>query len=203
MNRQRSCLIAFADNWILIFGVVVAIWRRLVNAEGAIVSRTNANDIGRAKAPVFCNRYLSQAKRLKVLSISAIPEDYHALCTILNDPLWQITKAGTCKEAIARLSRKHIPVVVCECNLPDGSWRDILNHITELVDPPVLIVTSRLADEHLWAEVLNLGGFDVLATPFHESEVTYAVTAACRRKNITVLQQAYVGSLLDRNAARA
>lgn len=138
--------------------------------------------------------HLRQTKRLRVLSISATPEDYHALRTILNDPLWQIAKAATCKEAFARLGRKHVPVVVCECNLPDGSWRDILNHMIDLADPPVLIVTSRLADERLWAEVLNLGGFDVLAKPFRESEVKYAVTAACRQKHTHVLRQAVVAS---------
>src|ERR1019366_5350356 len=38
---------------------------------------------------------------------------------------------------------------------------------------------SRLADERLWAEVLNLGWYDVLATPFDADEVyrvmSYAV----------------------------
>jgi DNA-binding response OmpR family regulator len=157
------------------------------------VSRAKSNALRTAKVPelnVPAGRHLRQAKRFGILSISSTPEDYHALCTILNDPFWQIAKAGTCKEAIARLSRKHIPVVVCECNLPDGSWRDILNHMIELADPPVLIVTSRLADERLWAEVLNLGGFDVLPKPFRESEVKYAVTAACRQKHTSVLRQA-------------
>jgi DNA-binding response OmpR family regulator len=161
------------------------------------VSRTKSNGIGRVKVAGrndSCSRHLSQPKSFRVLSISAVPEDYQALRTILNDPLWQITKAGTCKSAIARLGRRHISVVVCECNLPDGSWRDILNHITELADPPVLIVTSRLADEHLWAEVLNLGGFDLLAKPFREWEVAYAIAAACRRKNIPFPHPAFVAS---------
>jgi DNA-binding response OmpR family regulator len=43
-----------------------------------------------------------------------------------------------------------------------------------------LIVCSRLADERLWAEVLNLGGYDVLAIPFHAGEVEHTVNAACR-----------------------
>jgi FixJ family two-component response regulator len=34
-----------------------------------------------------------------------------------------------------------------------------------------LIVTSRLADEHLWSVALNLGAWDVLAKPFDRSEV--------------------------------
>jgi len=42
-------------------------------------------------------------------------------------------------------------------------------------------VYSRLADESLWAQVLNLGGFDVLMTPFEPAEVLRVTFAACRR----------------------
>jgi DNA-binding response OmpR family regulator len=59
-------------------------------------------------------------------------------------------------------------VVVCERDLPPGSWKDVLEQVTILSDPPSLIVTSRLADERLWAEALNLGAYDVLAKPLTE-----------------------------------
>jgi hypothetical protein len=39
-------------------------------------------------------------------------------------------------------------------------------------------VFSRLADESLWAQVLNLGGFDVLMTPFEAEEVLRVTFAA-------------------------
>ena len=47
-----------------------------------------------------------------------------------------------------------------------------------LPDPPLLIVTSRLADERLWAEALNLGAWDVLAKPFEADEVIRIVSIA-------------------------
>jgi len=43
-----------------------------------------------------------------------------------------------------------------------------------------LIVTTRLADECLWAEVLNLGGFDLISKPFYEKEVTWVMESARR-----------------------
>jgi DNA-binding response OmpR family regulator len=43
---------------------------------------------------------------------------------------------------------------------------------------PTLIVTSRLADDELWAEVLNLGAYDVLAQPFDPDEVYRVVFLA-------------------------
>ena len=48
------------------------------------------------------------------------------------------------------------------------------------VDSPSLIVTSRLADERLWAEALNLGAYDVLAKPFDSTEAMRVVGAAWR-----------------------
>jgi hypothetical protein len=43
-----------------------------------------------------------------------------------------------------------------------------------------LVVASRLADERLWAEVLNLGGHDVLAMPFDAHEVRRVMESAVR-----------------------
>jgi DNA-binding response OmpR family regulator len=114
--------------------------------------------------------------RFGILSISAAPEDHNTLRNILNGSPWRIIKSRTCKEAVARLRRRPMPVVICESDLPDGTWRDVLNQINTLTHRPVLIVTSKLADDSLWSEVLNLGGYNVLAKPFLESEVKYVVS---------------------------
>jgi FixJ family two-component response regulator len=62
--------------------------------------------------------------------------------------------------------------------MKDGTWRDILNQVLSGAEPTPVVVTSRLADEYLWAEVLNLGGWDVLAKPFHEQEVLHVLDSA-------------------------
>jgi len=71
-----------------------------------------------------------------------------------------------------------MPVVLCECPLPDGNWKDVLGQLAPMPDRPRLIVFSRQADESLWAEVLNLGGFDLLATPFREAELVFTIGSA-------------------------
>jgi FixJ family two-component response regulator len=68
--------------------------------------------------------------------------------------------------------------VVCERNLAHGDWKDVLEVTASRPDRPPLIVTSRLADEYLWAEVLNLGGFDVLAKPLDKQEVSRVLNFA-------------------------
>ena len=69
-------------------------------------------------------------------------------------------------------------MVLCERNPPGGDWKSFFDQIRSLPRPPRFIVTSRLADEGLWVEVLNFGGYDVLATPFRAEEVLRVVAGA-------------------------
>jgi len=113
-----------------------------------------------------------------LLSVTSVAADRAALRDILQGSAWQMTAAANCREAVEELRRDHVSVIVCESALDDGTWKDILCHISQSLNPPLLIVTSRLADAYLWSEVLNLGGYDVLATPFRPQEVRYVLTTA-------------------------
>ena len=42
-------------------------------------------------------------------------------------------------------------------------------------------MTCRVADDHLWAEALNVGAYDVLAKPFDRREVTRTLSSAWLR----------------------
>jgi hypothetical protein len=74
-----------------------------------------------------------------------------------------------------------IPVVVCNSDVMPGAWRQLLEQSKELPAPPSVIVASRLADEYLWAEALNLGAYDVLAKPLVAVEVTGVLDLALLR----------------------
>ena len=69
-------------------------------------------------------------------------------------------------------------VRVGERDLLSGTWKDVLEYTNSLPNAPSFIVASRLADEHLWAEALNLGAWDVLAKPFDRTEVIRSVRSA-------------------------
>jgi len=61
------------------------------------------------------------------------------------------------EQALEHLTNSKISVVITETLLPDGSWKDLLAFIWRIEASSDLVVTSKLADESLWAEVLNLG----------------------------------------------
>jgi DNA-binding response OmpR family regulator len=92
--------------------------------------------------------------------------------------IWNLATCRTLESAMATLKRGSIPIVLCDADLGTGTWREILEESRQLSEPPLLIVTSRLADERLWAEALNLGAYDVLAKPFDENEVVRIVSLA-------------------------
>ena len=114
------------------------------------------------------------------LVVSPNDEDHWRLIHILRPAGWSVDSARSCEEAVRSLEIEPARVVIVDCQLPDGSWKALLNRLTRMPYPPKLIVTSRLADERLWAEVLNLGGFDVLSQPFVSSEVLRCVNSAGR-----------------------
>jgi len=115
--------------------------------------------------------------------VSESVAEHRLIEEILRGSVWKVYCLCTCRDAIERVSREHTPVVVCERKLPDGYWTDF-HHATSALDmKPEIIVTSKQADARLWAEVLNLGGSDVLGQPLETGEVVASVSAAWRRWN--------------------
>jgi len=126
-----------------------------------------------------------------VVALSVFPkqEDHAALRSIFRSSAWPLCpgfkwalKTGkNVDDALPILRKGRIPVVLCDRDLQPGTWKDMVEALALLPDPPHLIVTSRQADERLWLEALNLGAYDVLQTPFNAAEVTRAVGMAWLR----------------------
>ena len=115
---------------------------------------------------------------LTVLSVSGNKEDHSSLERIFGHSIEMLFTAQNISTARAVLHEHDVSVVFCERDLMPGTWIDILKHTSLLPHPPSLIVTSRLADERLWAEALNLGAWDVLAKPLDRGEVMRSVKTA-------------------------
>jgi DNA-binding response OmpR family regulator len=94
---------------------------------------------------------------------------------------WRLLTARDCREAWRLLHRESVDVVVAEAEFPDGiAWRDLIHEIAEMHGCQAVVVASRLADDNLWAEVLNLGGYDLLAKPFDREELVRVIAMAAR-----------------------
>jgi DNA-binding response OmpR family regulator len=72
-----------------------------------------------------------------------------------------------------------VGAVIVDCPPGKDVWKQILTEVCQPAGIP-LIVTSRVADERLWSEVLNFGGFDILVQPLDLHEVARITKSALR-----------------------
>lgn len=130
-------------------------WRQVDSTTVALVG-LNAHD---------------QASLRKILGNSACP--HAANCE------WHVQSEASVDAAMAAIVREPISMVVCDRDWMADAWKELLDRFAGLSRPPLLIVASRLADDRLWAEALNLGAYDVVAKPFDAAEVSRIAGLAC------------------------
>jgi DNA-binding NtrC family response regulator len=121
-----------------------------------------------------------------VLSVGSTEEEHagltgifaHSQWLLCPQSQWKLETSRCLDAALLRLRQMQVPIVICERDFEGASWKALLEQAALLPDPPYLIVASRLADEYLWAEALNLGAYDVLAKPFDTGEVLRVLSSA-------------------------
>src|SRR3954451_10678531 len=101
-----------------------------------------------------------------ILLVSPYREDQTVLEQILQARGGTVSRCSSVQEASTQIGTSSTDVVMCESDLPDGGWKTILANCDALPRAPRLLVVSKHANERLWAEVLNMGGYDVLLKPF-------------------------------------
>jgi DNA-binding NtrC family response regulator len=122
------------------------------------------------------NEHGNQVKT--IVAAIASQEDQRRLKKALGFPEWKVRVVQNLRGLSTAMTTGFCCVVITDTRLPDGSWKDILNSLDRLWNRPQLIVADRLASEALWAEVLNLGAYDLLAMPFDLTEIQRVVSRA-------------------------
>ncbi len=84
----------------------------------------------------------------------------------------RVLTASSCSE-LGDVLRKSpaVSLVLTDLALPDGSWFDVLNRVSDTRTDAEVVVCARLADERLWTQVLEAGGFDLLVEPYEVAEL--------------------------------
>jgi len=117
-------------------------------------------------------------ENISILLVSPCADDYSNLKSTLSPR--KIIRCSSASEALRQITSEEIELIICERDLPDGNWKTILAASEAMEPAPLVLVVSQHADEILWAEVLNLGGYDVLLKPFDRNEVNRVIAMAWR-----------------------
>lgn len=108
---------------------------------------------------------------MTILLVSHARDDHTSLQIIFSQSPWRLRSAFACEEALTAIRSQQFPVLICVENLPDGDWRRLVAETTQMPIAPRVLVSSRLPNDGLWAEVLQTGAYDLLPMPWERREV--------------------------------
>jgi len=118
-----------------------------------------------------------------VLFVSPYVQDASSLAEMLDEVSIPVVHASSLKDAASKLTAAVFGVVLTEAKLDDGDWLDLLELTRR--SGTELVVTDAWADAQFWAMAINLGAYDMLAQPFHGTEVRRVLTSASSRQTCT------------------
>jgi response regulator RpfG family c-di-GMP phosphodiesterase len=128
----------------------------------------------------FAMKHDSLDLSLSALIVGEYEKDRSLVRDIFYTLKWRLFEARDRRGALHCLKSNPVHVVLAETDVRDWNWKKMLQDLRRMKPSPQLIVTSRLADNHLWAEALNVGAYDVLAQPLERDEVERVVASARR-----------------------
>jgi CheY-like chemotaxis protein len=140
----------------------------------------NAVDIEATQRIPYASHRCVEDSAILVLVVSSVAQESRLLAQVLGAHGCPRYLASTVREATDWLLGNRARLVICDDRLPDGHWQDLWERLSRLPNPPVFVVSAHSTDARLWAEVLNLGAYDVLVRPYEESEVSRILRQACR-----------------------
>jgi DNA-binding NtrC family response regulator len=120
------------------------------------------------------------SQQIQLLAITRTHETRARLREIAAAYDWSISIVESAAEAVATLARAAAPLVICDRDLPEEDWHDVLDRIAALPHPACVLLASQVTDQYLWDEVIQHHGYDVVLKPFQADELRRVVTFAWR-----------------------
>lgn len=120
-------------------------------------------------------------KQKRILLVDDEQELLDMVVSILNEEGFQnVATAKTMKEAIA-ISESYRPeLAILDVMLPDGSGFELMEHLKNFSDYPVLFLTARGEEEDKFRG-FGLGADDYIVKPFLPKELLFRINAILRR----------------------
>ncbi len=114
-------------------------------------------------------------KAPKVLVAFSDPEQCNKISGLVARCGFQPIVANSLREITAALTHQRLSVVFCGSDLPDGTFRDVLQEVHRTIRVPV-VLGSRTGDWEECCRALHHGAFDFVATPCREAEVRHILS---------------------------
>jgi PleD family two-component response regulator len=117
---------------------------------------------------------------IPVLLASGREDDYQTLQALLQDTKWSVERALSWNEVSHFCEGAVSPVVLVDRHFQGAHWQSTVASILDPAASTCVILISDVSDPYLWNELVQQGGFDVLARPFERSELLQTLAFAHR-----------------------
>lgn len=87
---------------------------------------------------------------------------------------WTLRRCEVLGDALEQIETELPTLVLCDAVW----WHELLPLLEQRLQGIPVVVFTPLADEDLWLDVMEAGGYDVLLAPFSERELLHTVHAA-------------------------
>lgn len=122
------------------------------------------------------------AKEWDVLVASANLEHLRSLVRILEELPLNVITASTFQQAEEVLSRQRIAILFSDQQLPDGSYKKLLDYTHSVEQPVHLVLTTDAGGSVDPQEAAQCGVLGTLRYPFHATDVELQVIRAAREE---------------------
>lgn len=116
--------------------------------------------------------------RLRLLALSVAIYDRFLLERLAERQGWSLTFSTSPRQAFSLASQDHFEVILCDRNQRGYPWREVMDRLVEISPQSCILLVSPQRDDFLWQDVMQHGGYDVLACPLREDTVLPAIDAA-------------------------
>jgi DNA-binding NtrC family response regulator len=118
--------------------------------------------------------------RLRILAVAIPGADRSLLAHMGKEHGWDLCFCPALEEALAALPTGDFTVILCDRDQPGLPWRQVLAHLVAHSPKTSILLVSPVNDDFLWREVVQCGGYDVLARPLRGDSAVQAIHAAAR-----------------------
>jgi DNA-binding NtrC family response regulator len=121
-------------------------------------------------------------KQLNVLVISASVDERKSLMHLLDGLPANVSSCSTIAQAEEVFAGQAIGLVICDEQLPDGTYRDLLSTSQSGRGAKRVIVTTHSGGWEEYLEATQLGAFDMISFPLRPRDVQVTVTRAMQEE---------------------
>jgi len=105
-------------------------------------------------------------------------DDMSELKNLLRETEWELIGVSDLEHAAAALAAAKLPILLFDRDSAGAGWPAAIKQLIETRRSACVVLLSNVCDQYLWDEVVQHGGFDVLARPFRKERVLSTLTFA-------------------------